>query len=202
MRDPGNIDQVCAAGPDFLGFIFHPGSSRYAGKNPDPSLFGRIPSSIRKIGVFVNEEIDSLTRLCKKYGFFAAQLHGNETPEYCLTVKESGLTVIKSFSLHEAFDFSIPEAYTTVVDYFLFDTKGKLPGGTGLKFNWQILDRYHLSIPFFLSGGIGPADAGELKKLRHPQLFAIDINSGFETGPALKDADQVKLFIEEVTSGE
>jgi len=198
MRDPGNIGQICAAGPDYLGFIFHPGSARYIGENPDPSIFDRIPASIKKAGVFVNEEMETLIRLCKKYGFFAAQLHGNETPAYCQAVKESGLTVIKTFPLYDTFDFSVQEAYTSAVDYFLFDTKGKLPGGTGKKFNWQILDRYCLSVPFFLSGGIGPADAGELKGLRHPQLYAIDINSGFEAAPALKDARKVKEFIKEM----
>jgi phosphoribosylanthranilate isomerase len=198
MRDPGNIDQICEAGPDYLGYIFQQESSRYVGKEPDPSIFERVPSSIKKVGVFVNEEPELLIRLCHQYDLFAAQLHGNEPPHYCHTVKESGLTVIKAFSLHEAFDFGIMKAYIPSVDYFLFDTKGTLRGGTGIKFDWKILGRYYSGVPFLLSGGIGPADTGELKKLYHPHLFAIDINSGFEIKPALKDAVKVKLFIEEM----
>jgi phosphoribosylanthranilate isomerase len=198
MRDPGNIDQICEAGPDYLGYIFQQESSRYVGKEADLSIFDRVPSSIKKVGVFVNEKPESLIRFCHQYGLFAGQLHGNETPRDCYTVKESGLTVIKAFPLHETFDFSIMKTYIPSVDYFLFDTKGTLRGGTGIKFDWKILDRYHFDVPFFLSGGIRPTDAGELKKLRHLQLFAIDINSGFETGPAMKDAVKVKLFIEEM----
>lgn len=198
MRDPENIGQVCEAGPDFLGFIFQRESSRYIGKYPEPSIFDRVPSHILKVGVFVNEEIGSLTRLCKKYNLYAAQLHGNETPEYCQVIKEKGMTAIKAFSLHDTFDFGILESYAGAADFFLFDTKGHLRGGTGLKFNWQILDRYRLQVPFFLSGGIKPEDTEELKKLTHPQLYTIDINSGFETAPALKNAGKVKTFIEEI----
>ena len=199
MRDPGNIDRICEAGPDYLGYIFQRESSRYIGKEPDQSIFERVPSSIKKVGVFVNEEQELLIRICRQYGLFAAQLHGNETPRYCQAVKESGLTVIKTFSMNETFDFSTMEAYIPSVDYILFDTKGKLRGGTGTKFDWRILDHYHLHLPFFLSGGIRPADTAELKKLKHPQLFTIDINSGFEIQPALKDAARVKTFIEEMS---
>ncbi|MDD4191062.1 MAG: phosphoribosylanthranilate isomerase [Mangrovibacterium sp.] len=198
MRDPENIGQVCEAGPDFLGFIVHRASPRDVGENPDPAIFDRIPAHIRKTGVFVDKECASLIRFCKKYGFFAAQLHGNESPRDCGAVRKSGLTVIKAFSLHEAFDFRVLERYAETADFFLFDTKGGLRGGTGLKFNWQILGRYRLAVPFFLSGGIRPDDAGALRKLSHPKLYAIDINSGFETAPALKDAGKVSRFIEEI----
>ncbi len=198
MRDPQNIDQVCDAAPDYLGFIFQPESSRYVGKEPDPLIFDRVPPSVRKVGVFVNEEPGSLVRICHCYGLVAAQLHGNETPGYAAAMKEAGLTVIKAFALHEAFSFSSLEAYLPVADYFLFDTKGKLRGGTGVKFDWKILERYQLPLPFFLSGGIGPADTGELKKIEHPQLYGIDVNSGFELQPALKDAAAVKQFINEI----
>ena len=200
MRDPENIDLICKAGPDYLGYIFQRESSRYIGKEPDQSIFERVPPPIKKVGVFVNEDQESLIRLCRQYGLFAAQLHGNETPLYTRAVKDSGLTVIKAFSLYETFDFSTLEAYIPSVRYFLFDTRGNLRGGTGIKFDWKILDRYQLPVPFFLSGGIGPADAADLKKLDHPQLFAIDINSGFEIQPALKDAGMVKTFIEKMVT--
>jgi len=199
MRDPENINQVSQAGPDFIGYIFQPESSRYVGKEPDPSIFEQVPSSIVKVGVFVNEKPGSLLQLCRQYGLPAAQLHGNETPAFCQTLKENNLTVIKAFSLHETFDFNQLKDYLTAVDYFLFDTKGNLRGGTGTKFDWKILERYPFDIPFFLSGGIRPADTAELKKLKHPQLFAIDINSGFETAPALKDAGAVGKFMEEIS---
>lgn len=198
MRAPENIKQISESKPDYMGFIFQPESSRYVGEEPDPSIFGQVSPSITKVGVFVNEDQEKLIRLCQRYRLQAAQLHGNETPACCKAVRENGIMVIKVFSLHDDFDFSLLDRYVPVVDYFLFDTKGHLRGGTGTKFNWVILDRYRLSTPFFLSGGIKPGDAAELKKITYRQLFVVDINSGFETSPAIKDAGLVKKFIEEV----
>jgi len=195
MRISENIDHVCAAGPDYLGFIFYSRSARFVGEHPDPAVFSRVPPHIRKVGVFVNEEKGSLLDLCRRYDLFAAQLHGNEGPEYCRDIKENGFTVIKAVALDEMFDFSSIEKYGPVVDYFLFDTRGKLPGGNGQKFSWPVLKRYKMNIPFFLSGGIGPADTEALKGLDHPQFFALDINSGFEIEPAVKDALNVAGFI-------
>ena len=103
--------------------------------------------------------------------------------------------IFKAFSVDESFDFSSLNAYSGVCDYFLFDTKGQLPGGTGQKFNWQLLENYNGDVPFFLSGGIGPDDLEAVLSFRHPQLFGIDINSGFEISPALKDIEKVKIFI-------
>lgn len=198
MREPENIDAVCAALPDFLGFIFYPKSKRFVGETPDISIFNRVPAHIEKVGVFVNEEAAVVIDSCQQYGLSVAQLHGNETPEYCRDIRNAGLMVFKAFSLNEDFDFGQLDGFAASVDFFLFDTKGKLPGGTGEKFNWQLLDRYTGDVPFFLSGGIGPEDAPEIKKISHPHLIGIDINSGFELKPALKDAGQVAGFMKEI----
>ncbi len=198
MRDPQNIDEVCKANPDFLGYIFHPKSSRYVGDSPDLSIFTRVPSSTKKVGVFVNEEAEKVIEICKEYKLKVAQLHGKESPDYCRQIRENGFLVFKAFSLDESFDFNILKDYISVVDYFLFDTKGKLPGGTGVKFNWELLNKYKLENPFFLSGGIGPDDYDGITTLNNKQLYALDINSGFEIEPALKDAEKVKAFIEKV----
>lgn len=200
MRDPENIDAVCASMPDFLGFIFYPKSKRYVGEEPDRSIFDRVPASIKKAGVFVNEDAEKVVEQCQSFGLEVAQLHGNESPEYCLQIKESGLIVFKAFSVDDDFGFSRLNAYNNAVDYFLFDTKGKLPGGTGEKFNWNILNGYKGSKPFFLSGGIGPEDYSSILAISHPQLFAVDINSGFEIEPALKDAGKVNEFIDKIRS--
>ncbi|MCW0481685.1 phosphoribosylanthranilate isomerase [Gaoshiqia sediminis] len=198
MRDPENIDAVCAARPDYLGFIFYPKSKRYVGEKPDPAIFARVPSEIEKVGVFVNDEPNVVIDSCQQFGLAVAQLHGSETPDYCGAVKKAGLTVFKAFSIDEDFDFGLLESYSKMVDFFLFDTKGRLPGGTGEKFNWQLLDHYTDNVPFFLSGGIGPGDAPEIRNISHPQLFGIDINSGFELKPALKDARKTAKFVKEV----
>ena len=126
------------------------------------------------------------------------QLHGKESPEFCKQLKQAGFIVIKAFSVDELFDFITLKAFIGSCDLFLFDTKSLLPGGTGKKFNWQLLNNYQLDIPFFLSGGIGPDDLNVIRELSHPQLFGIDINSGFEVSPALKDIEKVGIFISKI----
>ena len=195
MRDPQNIEEVLKVAPDYLGYIFYSKSKRYVGAEPDPVIFDQVPETTKKVAVFVNEDLKEVLAICKKYQFKVAQLHGNESPEYCQEVRNNGILVFKAFSVDEQFDFSVLESYQDAVDFFLFDTKGKLPGGTGLKFNWDILENYQLKVPFFLSGGITPDDIQAVSLFQHKQLFALDINSGFELEPALKNVVQVQTFI-------
>jgi len=195
MRDPENISGVVAALPDYMGFIFYPKSKRFIGFEPSLEVLAIVPDSVRKVGVFVDETLEKVLEIYQNWDLDVVQLHGNETPEYCQQIKDSGITVFKAFSVDEEFDFSKLQSYSGVCDFFLFDTKGRLPGGTGQKFNWQLLENYKGDVPFFLSGGIGPDDLEAVLNFRHPQLFGIDINSGFEISPALKDIEKVKLFI-------
>lgn len=198
MRDPENIDAVCSASPDYIGFIFYPKSKRYVGDNPNESIFSRVPEPTIKVGVFVNEDARKVIEICQKYKLQVAQLHARESVNYCREIKNAGLTVFKAFSVDDDFDFSQLANYEEVVDFFLFDTKGKLPGGTGEKFNWRILGKYKLNTPFFLSGGIRPEDCEDLENLVFKHLFAVDINSGFESEPAVKQTDKVSNFIHQI----
>ena len=126
------------------------------------------------------------------------QLHGHESPELCRILKTANIEIIKVFSIKDEFDFSVLEPYETVCDFFLFDTKGKLPGGNGYTFNWNILSTYPSKKPFFLSGGIG------LDNIKNILLFmsskeskyccAIDVNSKFEIEPGLKKIEKLKEF--------
>jgi len=195
MRDPKNIAEVVKASPDFIGFVFYPKSKRFVGTVPDPEVLKAVPAKVRKVGVFVNEKPEVIQQAIKDWNLDVVQLHGQETPEDCLLMKQSGTIVFKAFSVDKLFDFSVLYAFRRNCDYFLFDTKGHLPGGTGHKFNWQLLENYLLDVPFFLSGGIGPDDVQAILEYSHPQLFGIDINSAFEISPALKDAEKVKQFI-------
>jgi phosphoribosylanthranilate isomerase len=147
------------------------------------------------VGVFVDETPEKVLEIYRNWKLDGIQLHGHETPEYCRQIQHSGITVFKAFSVDESFDFATLEAYSEGCDYFLFDTKGQLPGGTGQKFNWQLLKSYKGLVPFFLSGGIGPDDLEVIRNFEHPRWRGLDINSGFEIEPALKDIKKVKSFI-------
>jgi len=198
MNDPLNVKEIAEAKPDFMGFIFVPGSPRYVGKVPEKELFHNVPGGIKRIGVFFNENNQRILDVSVRTGLDIVQLHGNESPLACLQLKSSGLKIIKAFNIEKDFSFEYLVQYMSVCDYFLFDTKSEKPGGSGIKFNWMKLEEYSLDKPFFLSGGIGPEDAGVIKSMENKGFFAIDINSRFETSPGMKDAALVKTFINEI----
>jgi len=175
--DPVNSGEIAKTAPDFIGFIFYPGSKRYVGKTPDGYLFRNIPSGILKTGVFVNEEPSLIIEITSRYGLDLVQLHGNESAEYCNSLREAGLTIIKAFEISDSFDFMTLNKYSEACEFFLFDAKTGNSGGSGSKFDWTKIDEYHLEKPFFLSGGIGPEDASLVKQIDHKSLFAVDINS-------------------------
>ena len=168
------------------------------GFDPSPEIFAIVPESVIKVGVFVDETPEKVLETAQNWNLNVVQLHGHETPEYCSQIKNSGITVFKAFSVDEHFDFNLLYTYSGVCDYFLFDTKGQLPGGTGQKFNWQLLENYIGDVPFFLSGGIGFDDQEAIHNFEHPRWHGIDINSGFEIEPALKNIEKVKNFIFEI----
>jgi phosphoribosylanthranilate isomerase len=194
MRDPMNIREISNLHPDYMGFIFYSKSKRNVGENLDEDLLKSF-KDIQKVGVFVNEDYDFIKKQSDKYGFTYIQLHGEESPELCKKLKKAGLNVIKVFSVDASFDFKKTEEYKACSDFFLFDTKGDNYGGTGKKFDWAVLKNYDNEIPFFLSGGIDLEQAEEINKLKGMNIHAVDINSCFETEPALKDPEKVKKFI-------
>ncbi|MDR1667295.1 MAG: phosphoribosylanthranilate isomerase [Bacteroidales bacterium] len=194
MRDPENILAIAGLQPDYLGFVFYRPSVRYAGEM-DPSAVHALPSDIRKTGVFVNASEQFVTDAIKRYRLDLVQLHGSESPELCRAVRRI-VPVIKAVSVGSAEDIiRLTPIYRSVADYYLFDTRTRLTGGSGKQFDWSALTAYTGDLPFFLSGGIGLADAERIKNLSHPQLYAIDINSCFETAPGMKDTASVKNFL-------
>ncbi len=197
MRDPSNIREIARLEPDYLGFIFHPGSKRYAGELSADAL-QTLPDAIRKVAVFVNLAFGEVLSKCLELGIRTVQLHGNESADYCRMMRESGLEVIKAFSIHDDSGFEGLKAYLDCSDYFLFDTAGKGYGGTGKQFDWSLLDEYNLDKPFFLSGGIGPSDAGRILKLDHPRFYGVDLNSRFETQPGLKNRTELEGFLRRI----
>ncbi len=210
MKYPENIEAVAALQPDYVGFIFYDISPRnFEGKIPV------LPESIKKTGVFVDASIDFIVEKVKRYDFKAIQLHGNESAEFCKELKnkfeirgpdlqgfknlEGLIKIWKVFSIKDKFDFDLLKPYEGIVDYFLFDTKGKEKGGNGYTFDWSVLEGYPSTTPFILSGGIGLSEVDSLLSFsRRPEykyVHAIDVNSKFEAKPGLKNIDSLKRFI-------
>ncbi len=193
MKYVENIQSVSELEPDYMGFIFYERSKRnFEGIIPE------LPKRIKKTGVFVNEPIEILVSLVQEYQLEAVQLHGDESIEYIEALKGylKDTEVIKVFGIKDHFNFSDLEPYITLVDYFLFDTKGKERGGSGIKFNWSVLEDYPYTTPFFLSGGIGVNDVEEIEKIKTSALpiFAIDVNSKFESKPGYKEIKKLRAF--------
>jgi len=220
-----NPSEVAQLRPDYLGFIFWEPSARYfSGDMP------KIPSQIKKVGVFVDADQEYVLEKVSQHQLDAIQLHGKESAAYCKELKEGFLSfrapsrnlkeskenmvstaldltkpdIIKVFSIKDDFDFSILKDYEEVCDYFLFDTKGKLPGGNGYRFDWSVLEKYPSQKPYFLSGGIGLESIQDLQEfLSSPaskNCYAVDVNSKFESAPGLKSIEDLKTFIESLNS--
>lgn len=185
MRDADNILQVAALRPAYMGFIFYDKSPRFVGESF--VLPAGFPADIKKVGVFVNASAETMLATAARVGLDALQLHGHESVEVCRAVRAAGLEVIKVFSVDDAFDFTSTEPFRTVADYFLFDTKGKYYGGNAQAFDWSVLRRYDQQVPFFLSGGLTPANVAGALALEGANLYALDVNSGVETAPGKKD---------------
>ena len=201
MRETDNIQDLVQLQPEWMGFIFFPKSVRYAEEVLTTETIKNIPATVKKVGVFVNEQYEIILEKVNIYHLDAVQLHGEESPELCRKLRSTGnLTVIKAFSVDDAFDFKKLSPYEETCHYYLFDTKGKQYGGNGTTFNWDILANYTGQTPFFLSGGLDLEHAAAIKNLNLPLLKGLDINSCFELRPGLKDINKVKSFIEKIRS--
>lgn len=191
MKYPENIIELGALLPDYMGFIFYEKSARY--------FNGTIPElikTIKKVGVFVNESVENIIGKINKHNLQAVQLHGEESVVFCEELKnkiDNKIEIIKVFSVGDDFNFDLLKPFEDVCDYFLFDTKGKLPGGNGTTFDWKILKNYTSDKPFFLSGGIGLEEIAAIKNLKLP-VYAIDVNSRFEIEPGLKNKNLLTNF--------
>jgi phosphoribosylanthranilate isomerase len=190
MREPENIRDVAALAPDFMGFIFYAKSPRYVGE--DFTLPKNLSNEVKRVGVFVNEDAVEIIKKAEALNLDYVQLHGTESVQECEKLKKNNIGVIKVFSVDDQFDFETTKAYESVVDFFLFDTKGKYYGGNAKTFNWNLLKKYGQRVPFFLSGGLSPENSEEgLQSLAGMNLYALDINSGVETSPAVKDINKI-----------
>ncbi len=195
LRD--NVEEVASLRPDYVGFIFYPKSPRYVGED---FVMPEIDALIDKVGVFVNEPVDRVIELVKRYKLDFVQLHGNESVDMCKELKEDGLGVIKAFAMDDDFNFAQLEQYDSSTDYFLFDTKTRSYGGSGEVFNWEILKKYQLDKAYFLSGGISLDNLEGLESIDLSKVHALDVNSRFEVRPGLKDVDLLKKLKENINN--
>ena len=193
MRNADNIREVEALGIDLMGFIFWPKSSRYVSELPS-----YLPTKSKRVGVFVDASISDIMTTADTYKLDFIQLHGQESPSFITQLRPHlpiGVKMIKALNIATANDLDKAKQYEGIADYLLFDTKGKSVGGNGEKFDWSVLEAYKGQTPFLLSGGIGPDDAERVKAFHHPKCIGIDLNSRFESSPALKDIDKLKKFL-------
>ena len=198
MREPENILAAAQLKPDLLGFIFYQESPRYAGTYLDPVILSNLPIDIRKAGVFVNSDFNIIQDTVAKYSLDVVQLHGNESPELCARIKNSGIQVIKAFNISDTTDPKVFDDFIEYTDYFLFDARSPKFGGSGQKFDWKLLDMMDRGHQFFLSGGISPQDIDNIAAISNQSFHGIDLNSRFEIKPGLKDIEKLEIFINEV----
>jgi len=194
LNNPDNLRKLVKVNPDYIGFIFYEKSKRYIGDQISSEDLEQIPKNIKRVGVFVNEDLELVQYRAEQFGLDYVQLHGKEIQTYCARLFLKRIPIIKAFSIDESFDFRSVDAYTPFCSYFLFDTKGALHGGNGVKFDWTLLNNYDFMLPFFLSGGIKSGDAEIIKNLSLRMFYGVDINSQFETEPGVKDISKVQTF--------
>ena len=191
MREVKNIKSVLALKPDLMGFIFYPKSNRFVDALSLEDIdFG----TTQKVGVFVNEKLNSLTEKVKKFDLDYVQLHGDESPSYLAAVKYLGVKVIKVFRILDQLPIDQILAFEQEADYFLYDTLSLEYGGSGKNFQWNILNESPSSKPFWLSGGVSIESLKALGLIDHPGLTGIDVNSKFEDQPGMKNIELLRAL--------
>lgn len=197
MRDSENIRQLSGLDIDYMGLIFYPASPRHVAERP--AFLPTESCGIKLTGVFVDAPLEEITEKAESYSLAAVQLHGGESPDFCLRVRgETGREVIKALHVSSAADIEAGKAYAGCCDFLLLDTACSGYGGSGRRFDWSILDAYDLDVPFLLSGGIDLSCAGSIASIKHPRMAGVDINSRFETAPGIKDMEMIRKFIDMV----
>jgi len=190
-----NLQGVCNLNPDYVGFIFYPKSKRFVSSPKNVRQLNSCKS--KRVGVFVNATEEEITQIVEAYELDFIQLHGDESPAFCAKINQIK-PVFKAFQIKNKINNSLLNNYMSVCYKFLFDTQSDGYGGSGKHFDWGILKGYNLSKPFILSGGLSPDDATNLLKINHPMLEAIDVNSGFELEPGIKNVNELAAFFNHI----
>lgn len=194
-------DALCAAdaGVDALGFIFYDRSPRAIPPQAAAVITGQLPPFVDAVGVFVNEELEQVVRIIRQCRLAYAQLHGSESPEYCRELAErvTPCRVLKAIRVGAQSKVDDVAPYRDVIQGYLLDTYQKnAVGGTGLAFDWTLIDRLQLTRPFLLAGGLDPDNIRDALERVRP--YGVDANSGLEDAPGQKNHFLIRQFIDAV----
>lgn len=200
MRESQNIRDLSELDIDMMGFNFWSKSKRFVTNEQMQAV--TLPKRIKRVGLFVDEMPQTIITYVYRYALDYIQLHGSETPELIDNLRRTlvpdiapKVRIIKAFGISTTDDLKQVKAYDGIADLFIFDYKSPGKGGSGKHFDWTVLNGYNGSTPFLLSGGIGPDDAEAVKAFRHPMYKGVDVNSKFETAPAVKDVAKLRAFV-------
>lgn len=198
LKDAENLEVACASGVNYVGFVFYPKSARHINFDTARFLIKLVPSSVQSVGLFVDPDDVLLTESLKAAPFDIIQLHGAETPQRVKEIKElTERPVMKALRVSDKNDVALAESYEPTADWLLFDTKVKgQHGGTGQSFDWSLLQGKTFKKPWMLSGGLNATNVKQALSLLKPD--AIDVSSGVETAPGLKNPAKIREFISTV----
>lgn len=199
LRNRTNLAEICRLKPDFVGFIYYPGSPRHIGNMP-VNVLSQVPEGVLPVLITVDMPEARLLELADKYGFRYLQLHGHESKYECTRLRDHGYFVIKAIPVKDADSLQLIKEYEGVVDLLILDTASEKKGGSGQKFDWTLISLANVTTDFLLSGGIAPSDAGIVKHFFHPHCVGVDINSRFEIVPGIKSVPLVQNFMKEILS--
>ena len=205
LSTPDALDAALEAGADMVGFVFFEPSPRHLGLEAARPLGERVRGRARKVALTVDATDDALARIVKSLAPDVLQLHGKETPDRVVAVRTRfGLPVMKALPIARREDLGPIRIYDKVADRILFDARAPRdatrPGGLGQPFDWRLLQNLDPGLAFMLSGGLDAANVGEaLAITRAP---AVDVSSGVERAPGVKDPEKIRAFIRAVRAAE
>lgn len=199
------VDAALAAGADSLGFVFYEPSPRHIGYELAVTLNARVAGRAQKVALTVDADDARFDQISKSLDPDWYQLHGAETPDRVREIRARyGRPVIKAVHIARAEDAAAGAAYIDAADMLLYDAKapdgmaGALPGGNGILFDWALISADQRRLPVMLSGGLDPDNVAQAIRIVRPD--AVDVSSGVETAPGLKDPERIALFVERVRS--
>jgi len=202
VTTPEAVQAALKGGASHVGFNFFPPSPRYLSFDAAEALANTVPPHVKIVGIFVDPDDALIDGAVRRAGLSAIQLHGKESPERVAQLKaRTGLEIWKVISVKTAADLAMGAAYAGSADFLLYDAKtpdgAAMPGGMGMRFDWTLLAGHRAPLPWGLSGGLDPDNVAEAARLTHAPL--VDVSSGVESAPGVKDVDKIAAFCKAVS---